>query len=161
MRTLERPAPTRKPNLSTLEGDVPADLLEFTQAMQQYKHRSGRMFPTWSEVLEVLYDLGYRKPFHHLVATSRALITGTRDCDDHSCVARLLDIGPNRAVLTCAGPPPRRGPVRFCLLEPIPTRWAEAIVVAVEASGMGPVRVELSVSHGAAWGDILQAVWPE
>lgn len=31
------------------------------QAMQEYKRRSGRMFPTWSEVLEVLGSLGYRK----------------------------------------------------------------------------------------------------
>ena len=34
---------------------------EFMEAMQSYKHRSGRMFPTWSEVLEVLKDLGYEK----------------------------------------------------------------------------------------------------
>ena len=34
---------------------------EFMEAMQAYKHRSGRMFPTWSEVLEVLVDLGYEK----------------------------------------------------------------------------------------------------
>jgi hypothetical protein len=31
-------------------------------AMQEYKKRSGRMFPTWSEVLEVLQALGYHKP---------------------------------------------------------------------------------------------------
>lgn len=35
---------------------------EFMQAMQAYKQSSGRMFPTWSEVLEVLRDLGYEKP---------------------------------------------------------------------------------------------------
>ncbi|WP_435005689.1 hypothetical protein P12x_003500 [Tundrisphaera lichenicola] len=35
---------------------------EFMQAMHDYKHRSGRMFPTWSEVLEVLINLGYEKP---------------------------------------------------------------------------------------------------
>ena len=34
---------------------------EFMEAMQAYKHRSGRMFPTWSEILEVLRDLGYEK----------------------------------------------------------------------------------------------------
>ena len=32
------------------------------QAMHDYKQQSGRMFPTWSEVLEVLRDLGYEKP---------------------------------------------------------------------------------------------------
>ena len=30
-------------------------------AMNEYKRRSGRMFPTWSEVLEVLQGLGYEK----------------------------------------------------------------------------------------------------
>jgi len=36
--------------------------MEFMQAMQEYKQKSGRMFPTWSEVLEVLRSLGYEKP---------------------------------------------------------------------------------------------------
>ena len=31
------------------------------QAIQEYKQRSGRMFPTWSEVLEVVRGLGYQK----------------------------------------------------------------------------------------------------
>ena len=35
--------------------------LEFMRAMQAYKVSSGRMFPTWSEVLEVLKGLGYAK----------------------------------------------------------------------------------------------------
>jgi hypothetical protein len=35
--------------------------MEFMQAMQAYKQKSGRMFPTWSEVLEVLKNLGYEK----------------------------------------------------------------------------------------------------
>ncbi len=35
--------------------------LEFIQAMMDYKMRSGRNFPTWSEVLEVLKGLGYQK----------------------------------------------------------------------------------------------------
>lgn len=30
-------------------------------AMDTYKRRSGRAFPTWSEVLEVIRSLGYRK----------------------------------------------------------------------------------------------------
>ena len=35
--------------------------LEFMGAMQEYKRRSGRRFPTWSEVLEVVRGLGYEK----------------------------------------------------------------------------------------------------
>jgi hypothetical protein len=35
--------------------------MEFMMAMNNYKHRSGRMFPTWREVLEVVRSLGYEK----------------------------------------------------------------------------------------------------
>lgn len=35
--------------------------MEFMMAMNEYKRKSGRMFPTWSEVLEVLQGLGYEK----------------------------------------------------------------------------------------------------
>jgi hypothetical protein len=46
---------------TTCERDYSAAELEFIQAMHAYKLRSGRMFPTWSEVLEVLKALGYAK----------------------------------------------------------------------------------------------------
>lgn len=35
---------------------------EFMKAMEEYKRTSGRKFPTWSEVLEVLGNLGYCRP---------------------------------------------------------------------------------------------------
>jgi hypothetical protein len=34
---------------------------EFIRAIQAYKDRTGRKFPTWSEVFRVLADLGYHK----------------------------------------------------------------------------------------------------
>ena len=37
------------------------DEREFQSAMDEYKRRSGRQFPTWSEILEVLRSLGYAK----------------------------------------------------------------------------------------------------
>ena len=46
---------------TTCERDYSAAEMEFMQAIQTYKQSSGRMFPTWSEVLEVLKDLGYQK----------------------------------------------------------------------------------------------------
>jgi hypothetical protein len=46
---------------ATCDRDYAASELEFMQAMQAYKQSSGRTFPTWSEVLEVLHDLGYEK----------------------------------------------------------------------------------------------------
>lgn len=47
---------------TTCERDYTEAEREFMQAMQEYKQKSGRMFPTWSEVLEVLRALGYEKP---------------------------------------------------------------------------------------------------
>jgi hypothetical protein len=46
---------------TTCERDYSRAELEFMQAIQAYKIASGRMFPTWSEVLEVLQSLGYQK----------------------------------------------------------------------------------------------------
>ncbi len=47
---------------TTCDRDYSLAEREFMQAMQDYKKSSGRMFPTWSEVLEVLQNLGYEKP---------------------------------------------------------------------------------------------------
>ena len=47
---------------TTSDRDYSEPEVEFMEAMQRYKARSGRMFPTWSEVLEVLRELGYEKP---------------------------------------------------------------------------------------------------
>lgn len=46
---------------TTCERDYSDAELEFMHAMDLYKRSSGRMFPTCSEVLEVLRDLGYEK----------------------------------------------------------------------------------------------------
>ena len=46
---------------TTCERDYSGCEVEFMRAMDDYKRKSGRPFPTWSEVLEVLMSLGYRK----------------------------------------------------------------------------------------------------
>ncbi len=46
---------------TTCERDYSDDEIEFMKAMDQYKRDNRRPFPTWSEVLEVLRALGYRK----------------------------------------------------------------------------------------------------
>jgi hypothetical protein len=46
---------------TTCERDYTAADLEFMRAIEEYKQRSGRLFPTWSEVLEVVRSLGYQK----------------------------------------------------------------------------------------------------
>lgn len=46
---------------TTCERDYNDEEIGFMKAMDTYKRQSGRQFPTWSEVLEVLQSLGYRK----------------------------------------------------------------------------------------------------
>ena len=46
---------------TTCERDYNNEEIEFMKAMDQYKRENRRPFPTWSEVLEVLRAIGYRK----------------------------------------------------------------------------------------------------
>jgi hypothetical protein len=46
---------------TTCERDYTSEEIEFMQAMDAYKRASGRMFPTCSEILEVMRNLGYAK----------------------------------------------------------------------------------------------------
>ena len=46
---------------TTCERDYSNDEIEFMHALDVYKRDAGRMFPTCSEVLEVLRDMGYRR----------------------------------------------------------------------------------------------------
>lgn len=48
-------------NPTTTDRDYTPQEVEFMNAMEAYKQRSRRMFPTWSEALEVLVSLGYAK----------------------------------------------------------------------------------------------------
>lgn len=63
-RTLERRAKVsrrRQIDPTTCERDYSTEEIEFMNAMDEYKRRNGRMFPTCSEVLEVVRSLGYEK----------------------------------------------------------------------------------------------------
>lgn len=44
---------------TTCERDYSGDEIEFMQALDEYKRNNGRMFPTCSEILEVVRSLGY------------------------------------------------------------------------------------------------------
>ena len=51
----------RQVDPTTCERDYTEEEIDFMKAMDQYKRDNRRPFPTWSEVLEVLRALGYRK----------------------------------------------------------------------------------------------------
>lgn len=46
---------------TTCEREYNESEIEFMHALDEYKRASGRMFPTCSEILEVLMNLGYRQ----------------------------------------------------------------------------------------------------
>jgi hypothetical protein len=51
----------RQVDPTTCEKEYSDDEIIFMKSMDQYKRANRRPFPTWSEVLEVLHALGYRK----------------------------------------------------------------------------------------------------
>lgn len=70
---------------TTCERDYSNDEIEFMQAMDDYKRRSGRMFPTCSEILEVIRDIGYAKQNGPVAVTvsAPAMINETDSDDAH------------------------------------------------------------------------------
>jgi hypothetical protein len=60
-RRAEQGERRRQIDPTTCERDYSTDEIEFMKAMDQYKRENRRPFPTWSEVLEVLRALGYRR----------------------------------------------------------------------------------------------------
>lgn len=60
-RRQEKGERRRQVDPTTCEKDYSDEEIIFMKAMDQYKRANRRPFPTWSEVLEVLRSLGYRK----------------------------------------------------------------------------------------------------
>ena len=46
------------------EGEMNVEQFEFVMAVEAYKKVNKRLYPTWTEVLEVIHQLGYRKVMH-------------------------------------------------------------------------------------------------
>lgn len=72
---------------TTCERDYSEQEIEFMQAMDAYKRSSGRMFPTCSEILEVLRDLGYQQ-----VGKPDAAVTATTEVDANEDVDSDTDL---------------------------------------------------------------------
>ena len=62
---------------SAEEGQMSDEQFEFLMAIDQYKKANARPFPTWTEVLEVIKALGYRK-----VAEPSALAENKKRTDE-------------------------------------------------------------------------------
>ncbi len=57
----EKVSRRRQIDPTTCERDYSTEEIEFMHALDRYKRASGRMFPTCSEMLEVIRSLGYAK----------------------------------------------------------------------------------------------------
>lgn len=62
------PPSTRLPQIaqeasprSAEEGEMTGEQFEFVKAVEMYKKVNKRMYPTWTEILDVMRQLGYRK----------------------------------------------------------------------------------------------------
>ena len=72
----EKVSRRRQIDPTTCEREYTDAEVEFMHALEKYKRSSGRMFPTCSEVLEVLRGLGYEKKGSFLPSAAG---------DSHSC----------------------------------------------------------------------------
>lgn len=69
LKRREKVVRRRQIDPTTCERDYTVEEVEFMQALDEYKRKSGRMFPTCSEILEVICGIGYSK---QPVTTSQA-----------------------------------------------------------------------------------------
>jgi hypothetical protein len=72
---------------TTCERDYSDQEVAFMNAMDQYKRTSGRMFPTCSEVLEVIRGLGYVQLSPAEIALVRPEVAAEANADDSREVA--------------------------------------------------------------------------
>jgi len=75
---------------TTCERDYTPDEIEFMNALDDYKRVSGRMFPTCSEVLEVIKKLGYEKRPETEAADQAALGLGCGRSAGHGSEATAV-----------------------------------------------------------------------
>ena len=69
----EKIARRRQIDPTTCEREYSVEEVEFMHAMDEYKRTSGRMFPTCSEILEVIRGLGYAKGTQPMVIGEEAV----------------------------------------------------------------------------------------
>ena len=68
---------------TTCERDYSADEIEFMHALDEYKRANGRMFPTCSEILEVIRGLGYERIVPPLMEPSTVTTDAPMDTVTH------------------------------------------------------------------------------
>ena len=70
---------------SAEEGNMSDEQFEFVMTIDEYKRKNSRPFPTWTEVLEIIKALGYRK-----VAEPQSLENREKDPEQDSVPLETL-----------------------------------------------------------------------
>ena len=60
------------------DGHMNEEQLEFIKAVDEYKRANGKPFPTWTEILDLVLYLGYRK----VAPIGEFRLTKSREADD-------------------------------------------------------------------------------
>ena len=62
-RTSSRSAKRRSPKTPPVDPELlEVERVEFLRAMDRYKRKTGKTFPSWTEVLDVLRSIGWSSP---------------------------------------------------------------------------------------------------
>ena len=83
------------------EGEMTPEQFLFVMAIDAYKRTNQRPFPTWTEVLEVIRKLGYRK--------TRPMALNLSSCEDWTEAADAPAFTPGTAGAPGAAPAPAPG----------------------------------------------------
>jgi len=89
-RTSDRRKTPRRRQIdpTTCERDYSNEEIEFMHALDEYKRASGRMFPTCSEILEVIHKLGYQRDG---VAPTISAVDGPQNEEDETSTEELSE----------------------------------------------------------------------
>ncbi len=73
------------------EGEMTSEQMLFVQAIDAFKRVNGKTFPTWTDVLEVVRKLGYRKTMSSELQLGATCEDWTEPADAESGVYRTSD----------------------------------------------------------------------
>ena len=76
---------------SAEEGEMSQEQFQFILAIEAFKRVNGKSFPTWTDVLEVIRKLGYRKTMSTELNLGRRAVDWTERPDAPSGVSKLAD----------------------------------------------------------------------
>jgi len=79
------------------EGEMTAEQFLFIQAIDAFKRVNGKTFPTWTDVLEVVRKLGYRKTMPSELNLSSDCEDWTEPADAESGVSRCSALADDEA----------------------------------------------------------------